>query len=145
MSGAFRSTRKQPDPSARGVSPGPDRDGHVPRQPTANDNRAAHPAWGSTFPPDAYAIIEPIRLLGDRVPRKQRDQWRLRFEPRAPAFADPLTGWTGGSDPLVHVGLRFPNAEAAVGYCMRQGLPYMVRAWPGDHNQRHTNGEGRRR
>jgi len=145
MSGASRSTRKRPDPSVRGVSPGPCRYGHAPRQPAVNDKRAAHPAWGSTFPPDAYAIIEPIRLLGDRVPRKLRDQWRLRFEQRAPAFADPLTGWTGGSDPLLHVRLRFPNAEAAVGYCMRQGLPYTVRAWPGDHNQRGINGEGRRR
>ncbi|WP_213981559.1 NADH dehydrogenase ubiquinone Fe-S protein 4 [Sphingomonas sp. dw_22] len=133
MSGAFRSTQRRPDPSVRGGSPGPLGHGYVQRQPSANDNGTRRPAWGSAFPPDTRAIIEPVRLLDHRARRKLRDQWRLRFEPRAPAFADPLTGWTGGSDPLAHVELRFPNAEAAGGYCMRQGLPCAVRALPEGH------------
>lgn len=36
-------------------------------------------------------------------------------------------GWTGSTDTLTQVRLRFPTREAAIGYAERQGLPYKVR------------------
>jgi len=54
-------------------------------------------------------------------------EWVLEFEPRARPFIEPLMGWTGGTDTLAQVRLRFPNREAAIAYANRQRVPYEVR------------------
>lgn len=106
----------------------------------ANDNAAvdpsplSDPAWtryASALPADARAIIEPDPLDGRSGGRARAGLWRLRLRERRPPFADPLTGWTGGCDPLAHLILRFPSREAAERYCRRYGLPFEVRRPPG--------------
>jgi hypothetical protein len=59
--------------------------------------------------------------------RAGTNRWRLEFERRTPPFVDPLTGWTGGSDPLANLSLIFPSRSAAIGYCERNGLRFEVR------------------
>ena len=49
------------------------------------------------------------------------------FEPRSRPFIDPLMGWTGSTDTLRQLKLRFPTREAAIDYARRQGLRYEVR------------------
>jgi hypothetical protein len=85
------------------------------------------PAPGSALPPDATAVIycptPPVVTSG----RRNAAEWVLEFEPRAPRFIEPLMGWTGSTDPLSQVRLRFPHRQAAEAYARRQGLQYSVR------------------
>jgi hypothetical protein len=53
-------------------------------------------------------------------------EWKLRFEPRAPRYVEPLMGWISNDDTLSQIDLTFPSAEAAVGYARRQGLQYVI-------------------
>jgi hypothetical protein len=102
----------------------------------ANDNNASKAPsaldtdwrrYARALPPDAFAIIEPDPL-GSRLGGRAREgRWRLRFRERYRWFVDPLTGWTGGCDPLAHLTLEFPSRETAESYCLRQGLPFEVR------------------
>jgi hypothetical protein len=79
-----------------------------------------------SVPPDARAVIyRPSRSVMTSG-RANTCQWVLEFEPRSPEFIEPLMGWTGGTDPLRHVRLSFPNREAAVAYARREGLPFTV-------------------
>lgn len=81
----------------------------------------------SALPADAVAIIEaPSRSVTQAGAARAR-QWLLRFQPRYRAFVDPLTGWTGGEEPLAHLAIRFPSRETAVRYAERHGLPYETR------------------
>src|SRR3546814_1072864 len=50
--------------------------------------------------------------------------WRVRFKARWAPTIDPLTGWTGGGDPLETIELRFPDRESAENYCAREGLAF---------------------
>jgi hypothetical protein len=102
----------------------------------ANDNEeskassALDEAWrrhATALPADAFAIIEPDPLGSGFGGRAREGRWRLRFRERYRQFADPLTGWTGGCDPLAHLTLDFPSRATAEGYCLRQGLPFEVR------------------
>ncbi|WP_237241396.1 MULTISPECIES: NADH dehydrogenase ubiquinone Fe-S protein 4 [Sphingomonadaceae] len=77
------------------------------------------------------AIIEPMPIATNQGGRARRGQWRVRFEPRCPPFIDPLTGWTGGRDPLAHVELRFQDRGAAERYCRSTGLIFRLGAYPG--------------
>jgi len=95
----------------------------------ANDNVSSGPLPSSVLPPDARAIIETMPVATNQSGRARSTQWRLRFAPRSRPFVDPLTGWTGGCDPLAHVVLRFPSLEAAELYCRLQQLRFEVR-WP---------------
>ncbi len=126
MSAVSRSMARPLEDLARDLRPGPARRGTRPIQ-AANDNGLARPAWSSALPPYARAIIEPVAIATNQGGRAHRDQWRLRFAPRSLPFVDPLTGWTGGCDPLAHVVLRFPSLEAAELYCRLQQLPFEVR------------------
>lgn len=99
------------DRSARGSGPGP----------SANDNG---PALWSALPTDARAIVEPVPVATNQGGRVRRGKWRVRFRPRWGPSADPLTGWTGGGDPLETIELRFPDRQSAEGYCRRQGLAF---------------------
>jgi hypothetical protein len=82
------------------------------------------PLTSSVFPQDALAIIyKPTRSAMTSGTARSR-QWKLRFARRSAPFIEPLMGWTGGDDPLVHVELSFPSAAAAVAYARRQGLNF---------------------
>ncbi|ATP17615.1 NADH dehydrogenase ubiquinone Fe-S protein 4 [Sphingobium yanoikuyae] len=113
---------RRPDDLARNFGSGP----------SANDN---HPGLGasSALPPDARAVIEPVprATKRDQSGRARRGQWRVRFAPRWRPVADPLTGWTGGGDPLETIELRFLDAETAANYCRRQGLDFSLHGAPG--------------
>jgi len=98
----------------------------------ANDNQA-RPRAGNALPSAAHAVIEPLPLAVHQAGRARRGQWRVRFAPRWRPMADPLTGWTGGGDPLETIELRFPDRDAAVAYCRREGLRFSVRGQPNDH------------
>ena len=51
-------------------------------------------------------------------------EWVLEFETASPRRADPLTGWSGGSDTQAQVSLTFPSIEAATAYAERNGVDY---------------------
>jgi hypothetical protein len=93
----------------------------------ANDNGTRAAAFASALPSDALAIVEPVPVATNQSGRAQRGKWRLRFVERARPFVDPLTGWTGGCDPLAHVELRFPSLSAAELYCHGQEPRFEVR------------------
>jgi hypothetical protein len=84
---------------------------------TANDNRRTGPSHASALPPNAVAIIEPVPVAVNQAGRAVTGAWRLRFAERWRPRVDPLTGWTGGGDPLAQIELRFPDREAAERYC----------------------------
>lgn len=84
----------------------------------------------SALPPDAEAVIEPVPVATNQSGRARAGEWRLRFKPRRAPTVDPLTGWTGGADPLAHVTLRFPSREAAERFCTRQGIRFDARRAP---------------
>lgn len=51
-------------------------------------------------------------------------EWVLQFESRSPRRADPLTGWSGGSDTQSQVELTFDTLDAAKAYATREGVDY---------------------
>ncbi|WP_425449949.1 ETC complex I subunit [Virgifigura deserti] len=82
---------------------------------------------GSSFPPGTVAsIYRPARATTTAGKANSR-HWVLTFEPRAAPFIEPLMGWTGGTDTLQQVKLKFPSKEAAIAYARRQGLTVFVR------------------
>ena len=85
------------------------------------------PALASALPADALAIIEPVPVATNQGGCAHHGKWRLGFATRARPFVDPLTGWTGGRDPLAQVELRFPSLTAAAHYCRGQQLRCEVR------------------
>jgi hypothetical protein len=96
----------------------------------ANDIHTSGPSHSSALPSEARAIIEPVPVAVNQSGRAQAGTWRLRFADRWAPQADPLTGWTGGGDPLAQIELRFPNAAAAERYCRREGVPFELRGSP---------------
>ena len=86
----------------------------------------------AALPADAFAIIrqdEPSApVTGGQGKAKA---WTLRFAARAAPRVEPLMGWLESTDPLQQVNLRFPTAEAAIGYCRRHGLEFEVHAGAG--------------
>jgi hypothetical protein len=82
------------------------------------------------LPCDALAIIEPVPMRVNQAGRAREGTWRLRFAERWRPRIDPLTGWTGGGDPLAQIELRFPDREAAERYCRRENVPFEVRGAP---------------
>ena len=109
-------------------------------QSEANDNERVRldpggpapssPFGSSALPPDAEAVIEPVPIATNQSGRARAGEWRLWFKPRHAPTIDPLTGWTGGVDPLAHVTLRFPSREAAERFCTRQGIKFDARSAP---------------
>lgn len=80
----------------------------------------------SSLPDDAVAIIEPLETGPPHGGLARRNEWRLRFAPRAKPLVDPLTGWTGSEDALNNLDMRFPSRDAAVEYCQRIALRFEV-------------------
>ncbi|RJG52857.1 hypothetical protein D0Z70_18520 [Sphingobium terrigena] len=111
---------RRPDGLARDFGSGP----------FANDNHAG-PCASSALPRDTQAVIEPMPLATNQGGRGRRGQWRVRFVPRWRPVADPLTGWSGGGDPLETIELRLSDLETAAGYCRRQGLAFSIHGAPG--------------
>ncbi len=126
MFAVSRSMARPLEDMARDRRPGPVRRKARPAL-AANDNDLPGPAPSSALPPDALAIIEPAPIPSNQGGRAHCHRWRLRFAPRSRSFVDPLTGWTGGCDPLAHVVLRFPSLETAERYCHLQQLRFEVR------------------
>jgi hypothetical protein len=110
---------------ARDLRPGPVRR-ETRSVAVANDNGLPGPAWSSALPPDARAIVEPFPVATNQGGRARRGRWRVRFASRLPPFVDPLTGWTGGRDPLTQIELPFADREAAERYCRREHLRFTV-------------------
>lgn len=121
------------DNLARDESPGPSPASRCrvaeasPAECPANDNSGDSLRLAGAFPPDATALVQPFEFGKSHGGRARRGRWQLRFEPRLAPFIDPLTGWTGGSDPLAQVALLFPSLQSAEDYCRRQALRYRVR------------------
>lgn len=132
MSAASRSMARRHDRQARDLGPGPSlpRDWDQSSSLAANDNRRSGPSHASTLPPDARAIIEPAPMPVNQAGRAREGTWRVRFAERWHPQVDPLTGWTGGSDPLALIDLRFPDCDAAERYCRREGVPFELRGLP---------------
>jgi len=61
---------------------------------------------------------------GMQASRAIKDEWVLEFESKTPRRADPLTGWSGGSDTQNQVQIMFPSLEAATAYAEREGIDY---------------------
>ena len=59
-----------------------------------------------------------------------RRTWVLAFEGRSKPQLDGLMGWTGSTDPLAGVEMRFPTAEAAITFARRKGWTYRVQGGP---------------
>jgi hypothetical protein len=124
--------RRPHDRQARDFGPGPSLGGAestpAAALAAANDNNKRAPTYSSALPSDAFAIIEPVSTSFNQSGRGRAGMWRLRMCERWSPHADPLTGWTGGGDPLGQIELRFPNVEAAERYCRREGIRFGLRA-----------------
>lgn len=55
---------------------------------------------------------------------KSKDSWLLEFVPDKPYFTEPLMGWTGMSDTVRELRLKFATAEEAVAYAKKHGIAY---------------------
>lgn len=103
----------------------------APRATVANDNPSVRSATIGTIPAGARAVVEPVPTA-TAAGRRRRDRWRVRFVPRWAPSIDPLTGWTGGGDPLATIELRFASQTAAEAYCRRSGIAFESRGAPPD-------------
>ncbi|OAP37031.1 NADH dehydrogenase [Sinorhizobium americanum] len=70
-------------------------------------------------------IFRPSRSVMTSA-RVSRRPWLLVFERRVPPTIDYFMGYTGGSDTLAQLELRFPSRDAAIAYAERQKLNYIV-------------------
>lgn len=52
--------------------------------------------------------------------------WTVEFEPQSRREADRLMGWIGSDDTMQQVLMRFPTKEAAIAFCEREGVEYVV-------------------
>jgi hypothetical protein len=50
------------------------------------------------------------------------NEWVLEFESNAPRRADPLMGWSGGTDTQAQVSLTFATLDEAKRYAERYGI-----------------------
>jgi hypothetical protein len=82
-----------------------------------------------TFGALPTARIRPadLRVGSSRPPQKG---WVLDFDSTVPTFVDPLTGWTGSSDPLNQLRIRFADADNAKAFAGMQGWRYEVLGSP---------------
>ncbi|MBB3527238.1 NADH dehydrogenase ubiquinone Fe-S protein 4 [Rhizobium sp. BK456] len=92
----------------------------------SNDNRRKPLSFGRSVFPDAIArIFKPSRSTMTSG-NARTTGWRLVFEPRKAPFIEPLMGYTGSTDTLPQVALKFPTLQSAIRYAERQGLTYIV-------------------
>ena len=70
-------------------------------------------------------IYRPARTAMQQG-RARTAMWQLEFEPQAAKRHDPLMGWVGSGDTIQQVRLRFDSEEAAIAYCEKNGLDYVL-------------------
>ncbi len=58
--------------------------------------------------------------------RANMREWILEFSPRSAKTIDGLMGWTGSSDTLSQVRMKFDSKEDAVGFAEKNGLSFTV-------------------
>ena len=75
--------------------------------------------------------------------RASLPEWVLEFEPSSPHELAPLMGWTGSSDPLGQIKLRFPDPQSAIDFAERQGWRYVVQEPERRHSPKHYSGHFR--
>jgi len=81
------------------------------------------------FDPLPIARIRPADLRVSSA-RPARKGWILEFDRAARPLVDPLTGWTGSSDPLSQVQIGFPDAKSGMAFAQRQGWRHEVLELP---------------
>ncbi len=59
--------------------------------------------------------------------RRKTKYWVVEFEPQERREPDRLIGWVGSGDTAQQLNLHFPTKEAAIEYCTRNHLDYVVR------------------
>ena len=92
-----------------------------------NDKVWLGPCWNRTqFPAGTTARI--FRRSRSAMSSGAGDTrcWRLAFRWQGRRFIEPLMGWTGTTDPLARLEIKFPTLEAAIRYVQRQGLDFSV-------------------
>jgi hypothetical protein len=97
-------------------------------RPRAGIGHNRGPVWlpRSCVPEDGVGVIRrPTRSVMTSGKRRTRE-WTLTFERRTSPFVEPLMGWTGGHDPMVHVELSFQTLAEAEAFAEREGLTYRV-------------------
>jgi len=105
---------------------------------SADQVRTISTATRSVFPVDAQALIYRHARPNTMSAPMRQEQWKLKFERRAPLRIEPLMGWTEDDDPFSQVELSFPSAEAAIAYARRQGIQYTLLESPAHHRQLRT-------
>ncbi len=55
---------------------------------------------------------------------RAHEPWVLEYEPSRHRIADPLMGWTGGTDTQSQIRLTFATREAAIAYAAREGIAF---------------------
>ncbi|MCH2548342.1 MAG: ETC complex I subunit [Alphaproteobacteria bacterium] len=59
--------------------------------------------------------------------RAKTSFWLFEYDP-TPKQIDPLMGWTGSTDTLGQLRLRFPSQEAAIAFAEEKNIPFEVDA-----------------
>jgi hypothetical protein len=104
------------------------------------------PAFIATAPwlAGRKALIRRQRRPAETSGRARDGTWILTFARGTPPAIDPLTGWTGGRDPLAtDVRLTFPTRAQAIAYAERQGLDYDAEPDPAEVSRRDPVGAAR--
>ena len=70
-------------------------------------------------------LYQPAKSAQQSGRRKTR-QWIVEYEPVARKEADALIGWVGSDDTLQQIRLTFPTKEAAIDYCKRNALTFVI-------------------
>ena len=70
-------------------------------------------------------IFQPSKTATSSGRFKTRS-WVVEHEPRSRRLADRLIGWIGSDDTEQQLQLRFSSKEAAIAYCQRNDLTYLV-------------------
>jgi hypothetical protein len=101
----------------------------------ASDNDQSAPRRNRTrFPAGTVARIFRRARSPMSSGRADTRCWRLTFNSRVNnqyrRFIDPLMGWTGSTDPLSALELRFPTLESAIRYAGRQALDFVIEGAP---------------
>jgi hypothetical protein len=52
--------------------------------------------------------------------------WILEFNANEARFKDPVMGWTGTTDTLGQLNLRFSTVDAAISFAQRHGIDFIV-------------------
>jgi hypothetical protein len=70
-------------------------------------------------------IYQPAKAAVSSGRFKTR-RWVVEFEPQVRREPDRLIGWVGSDDTEQQVILHFPSKEAAIAYCRKRGINFVV-------------------